>query len=128
MHWENRKRRWKAQYTDADGKMRHIGYFDTQEDAARAYNAAIRALPPDVQARRKTNSVVDGQLVPRARKTAGHGPCYAGDKRRRDEAAAPPSAPPRKRVSAPPAGHLLGYLDLAPLLRGDACLDAVAQP
>ena len=52
----------------------------------------------------------------------------APKKRLRDEPAAPPAAPPRKRVSAPPADHLLGYLDLAPLLRGDACLDAVAQP
>ena len=59
----------------------------------------------------------NGPLVPRVRKTS--------KKRDREEPAAPP---PRKRVSAPPADHLLGYLDLAPLLRGDACLDAVAQP
>jgi hypothetical protein len=42
---------------------------------------------PDVQRRRKTNPVVDGQLVPRERKTS--------KKRRRDEAAATPSTRPR---------------------------------
>ncbi len=36
-----------------------------EELAAHAYNAAVRALPADVQARRKTNPVVDGQLVPK---------------------------------------------------------------
>ena len=50
---------------DADGKTRSAGLHDTQELAAHAYNAAVRALPADVQARRKTNPVVDGQLVPK---------------------------------------------------------------
>ena len=50
---------------DADGKTRSAGLHDTQELAAHAYNAAVRALPSDVQARRKTNPVVDGQLVPK---------------------------------------------------------------
>ena len=63
--WDKRERRWRAVYTDANGKTCAIGYFDTQEKAAHAYNAAIRALPPDVQLRRKTNPVVDGQLVPK---------------------------------------------------------------
>ena len=54
-----------ANYSDANGKLRHIGLFDTQEAAAHAVNAAISALPPDVQARRNTNPVVDGQLVPK---------------------------------------------------------------
>ena len=58
-------RRWMANYSDANGKLRHIGLFDTQEAAAHAVNAAIRALPPDVQVRRNTNPVVDGQLVPK---------------------------------------------------------------
>ncbi len=58
-------RRWMANYSDANGKLRHIGLFDTQEAAAHAVNAAISALPPDVQARRNTNPVVDGQLVPK---------------------------------------------------------------
>ena len=63
--WHKRDRRWKAQYTDANGKTRSIGLYDTQEAAAHAVNAAIRALPPDVQDRRNTNPVVDGQLVPK---------------------------------------------------------------
>ena len=65
MTWDKNKRRWKAQYTDANGKKRSIGYYDTQEAAAHAVNAAIRALPPDVQRRRHTNPVVDGRLVPK---------------------------------------------------------------
>ena len=63
--WDKKNRRWQATYSDANGKKRCIGLFDTQEAAAHAYNAAIRALPPDVQARRKTNPVVHGQLVPK---------------------------------------------------------------
>ena len=63
--WDKRKRRWMAYYTNANGKTCHLDYYDTQEAAAHAYNAAISALPPDVQARRNTNPVVDGQLVPR---------------------------------------------------------------
>ena len=90
--WDKRARRWQAQYTDANGKTRHIGFFDTQESAAHAFNAAIRALPPDVQRRRKTNPVVDGQLVPRARKAPGHG-CDALRKRPRG---VDPAAPPRR--------------------------------
>jgi hypothetical protein len=80
--WSKSQRRWQARYTDADGKMRHIGYFDTQEDAAHAVNAAIRRA--GLEDRRKTNPVVDGQLVPRAYK------------RRRDE---PAAAAPSTRVT-----------------------------
>ena len=61
--WDKRARRWKAYYKDADGKKRTIGLFDTQEQAAHAVNAAIRRA--DLEGRRKTNPVVDGQLVPR---------------------------------------------------------------
>ena len=75
--WDKRARRWKAYYKDADGKKRTIGLFDTQEQAAHAVNAAIRRA--DLEGRRKTNPVVDGQLVPRARKTT--------KKRRREEPA-----------------------------------------
>ena len=87
--WDKRERRWRAVYTDANGKTCAIGYFDTQEKAAHAYNAAIRALPPDVQRRRHTNPVVDGHLVPRARK--------APKKRRREESGAT-NAPARART------------------------------
>ena len=64
-------RRWQAQYTDADGKRRTIGLFDTQEEAAqrtpstRASKGA-RAGLDGRGAARKTNPVVDGRLVPRA--------------------------------------------------------------
>ena len=76
-----------AQYTDVNGKSRTIGYYDTQEDAAHAVNAAIRRA--GLEGRRKTNPVVDGQLVPRARK--------APKKRRREEAApATPSTRARR--------------------------------
>jgi hypothetical protein len=68
--------------SDADGKSRHIGQFDTQEEAAHAVNAAIRRA--GLEDRRKTNPVVDGQLVPRAYK------------RRRDE---PAAAAPSTRVT-----------------------------
>ena len=84
--WDKKNRRWQAKYCDAHGRRRGIGRFDTQEAAARAYNAAIRALPPDVQRRRRTNPVIDGQLVPRARK-----------KRRREESGAA-NAPARART------------------------------
>ena len=98
--WHKDKRRWQVMYRDVNGKQRSIGYFDTQEDAARAYNAAIRALPPAVQRRRLTNPIVNGQLVTRARKASGHGADYLRGRRRkrgrRDEpAAAAPSTRPR---------------------------------
>ena len=80
MTWHKGKRRWRARYTDANDKMRHIGYFDTQEDAAHAFNAAIRRA--GLEGRRKTNPVVDGQLVPRARLACGQGP-KAGRRRKR---------------------------------------------
>ena len=69
--WNKQRRRWQAQYTDSNGKMRGIGLYNTQEEAARAYNAAIRRA--GLEGRRKTNPVVDGQLVPKKRKAPGHG-------------------------------------------------------
>ncbi len=64
--WDKSNGRWQGRYTDADGKRRHVGLFDTQEAAAHAVNAAIRRA--GLEGRRKTNPVVDGQLVPRALK------------------------------------------------------------
>ena len=85
VHWAKSKRRWAAQYNDADGKRHNLGCFDTQEAAARAYNAAIRRA--GLEGRRKTNPVVDGQLVPKPPR-----------KRRREEPAATPSRrSPRRR-------------------------------
>jgi len=97
--WNKQSGRWQALYKDANGKKRHIGYFDNQEAAAHAVNAAIRRA--GLEGRRKTNPVVDGQLVPRARKANGHGPPRKSRKRRRDEPVAtrrrPP--PPRRRAA-----------------------------
>ena len=63
--WDKRKRRWAARYRDADGKTRTIGYFDDQEAAALAVNAAIRWA--GLEGQRKTNPVdADGRVVPRA--------------------------------------------------------------
>ena len=83
-------RRWEAGYRDANGKKRNLGYFDTQEDAAHAVNAAIRRA--GLEGKRRTNPVVDGQLVPRARKASGHGK-QSVRKRRRDEASTPSARP-----------------------------------
>ena len=88
MTWDKQQRRWRAQYSNADGKTRHIGYFDTQEAAAHAVNAAIRRA--GLEGKRRTNLVVDGQLVPKYGPRGGRIP-----KRRRDEPAATP--PPRAR-------------------------------
>ena len=90
-----------GQARESDGNYQNVGdkddgdstvaYFSgdetapTQEDAAHAVNAAIRRA--GLEGKRRTNPVVDGQLVPRARKRTM--------KRRRDEPAATPS--PRAR-------------------------------
>ena len=88
MTWNKQRRRWQAQYTDANGKLRFIGLFDDQEQAAHAVNAAIRRA--GLEGRRQTNPVVDGQLVPRV--------CHRNGKRRREEAApATPSTRARRR-------------------------------
>ena len=70
--WHKSARRWAAAYHDANGKTRHLGLFDTQEQAAHAYNAVIRRA--GLAGKRRTNPVVDGQLVPKKRKANGHGP------------------------------------------------------
>ena len=86
--WDKHARRWKAHYKDADSKLHHIGLFDTQEAAAHAVNAAIRRA--GLEGRRKTNPVVDGQLVPKP-------PGAHNRKRRRDEPVATPSLRARRR-------------------------------
>jgi hypothetical protein len=84
LNWHKQMRRWQARYQDADGTQRSIGLFDTEEAAAHAVNAAIRRA--GLEGKRRTNPVVDGQLVPRARK-----------KRRREESGAA-NAPARART------------------------------
>lgn len=41
--WFKRDQNWKAQIM-LDGHQRHIGYFNCEEDAARAYNIAAKEL------------------------------------------------------------------------------------
>ena len=95
MNWDKQKRLWLARYRDANGNQRAIGLFDTQEDAARAYNAAIRRA--GLEGRRRTNPVVDGRLVPRARKADGYGEKALRKRRREETAAAAPSPARRPR-------------------------------
>jgi len=85
--WSKQARRWRAQYQDANRQRCNIGYFDTQEAAAHAVNAAINRV--GLVGRRKMNPVVDGQLVPRV----GN----ARRKRRREEPVAA-ATPPRGRL------------------------------
>ena len=68
MYWDRRAKKWRAQYRDAAGKSRRIGCFDTQEEAARAYNKAIRDA--SLEGKRRVNAVdATGALVPRERTT-----------------------------------------------------------
>ena len=96
MCWDRKNRRWKASYKDASGNHRHIGLFDTQEAAAYAVNAAIRRA--GLEGRRKTNPVVDGRLVPpaRKRKAPGHGRDALRKRRREGSDAATPSTRTRR--------------------------------
>mmetsp|Transcript_14451 Transcript_14451/g.44614 ORF Transcript_14451/g.44614 Transcript_14451/m.44614 type:complete len:249 (+) Transcript_14451:498-1244(+) len=57
-----RRKNWRAQYTDHQGKQQCIGSFPTQEDAGYAYNAAIRQH--GLASRRKMNKVDSaGRLI-----------------------------------------------------------------
>jgi hypothetical protein len=89
--WHKAGRRWEACYSDANGKKRHIGLYDTKEAAAHAVNAAIRRA--GLEGKRRTNPVVDGQLVPKSGPRRGRIP-----KRRREE---PTAATPSTRARRP---------------------------
>ena len=63
--WHRKDKKWRASYYDADGKSRSVGYFDDEEEAARAVNKAIRDA--GLEGRRKTNAVdATGALVPKS--------------------------------------------------------------
>ena len=71
--WDKSKRQWKAKYKDAIGKTRNIGRFDTQEEAARAVNKAIRDA--GLQDKRRMNPVdAMGALVPKPSDAPNYAP------------------------------------------------------
>ena len=78
--WSKSARLWEAYYKDANCKKRTIGKYGTQEDAARAYNAAIRRA--GLGGKRRTNPVVDGQLVPREYKRRREEPAASSSRAR----------------------------------------------
>ena len=61
VRWYERYRKWQTAYQDDNGKSIHIGYFEDQEEAARAYNATVTRLG----LRCKLNKVVNGKLQPK---------------------------------------------------------------
>ena len=62
--WHRTNKNWQAHYHDADGRLRHIGVFDDDEEAARAVNKAI--CDAGLEGKRRTNAVdATGALVPR---------------------------------------------------------------
>ncbi|KAH8056772.1 hypothetical protein JL721_9890 [Aureococcus anophagefferens] len=59
--WDAAHVAWKAQYTDKNSKLVHIGNFKSEDAAARAYNAKVAELGLKC----KTNPEIDGKLVPK---------------------------------------------------------------
>ena len=53
---------WAAQSKDENGKKIHIGFFESEDAAARAYNAKVAELGLK---KRPTNPEIDGKLVPK---------------------------------------------------------------
>jgi hypothetical protein len=63
--WKRKDKKWHAYYNDADGKDRSVGFFDDEEEAARAVNKAIRDA--GLEGKRRTNAVdATGALVPKS--------------------------------------------------------------
>lgn len=42
--WHKRNKKWIARYRDADGKLIHIGYFESEIEAHQAYQKAVKEL------------------------------------------------------------------------------------
>lgn len=59
--WSEWCRKWQVNLKDVNGKRIHIGFFEDQEEAARAYNATVTRLG----LRCKLNKVVNGKLQPK---------------------------------------------------------------
>ena len=59
--WDRKGRVWRAQYTDGDGKRKSVGRYGNEEEAAYAYNDAIREA--GLEGVRKVNPIVDGKLA-----------------------------------------------------------------
>ena len=67
--WNLQTKKWRVDYLDANDKVRTIGFYNDEEEAARAYNAAIRRA--GLQGKRNVNAVdATGALVPRVRHTS----------------------------------------------------------
>ena len=69
MTWDRRKKKWQARYRDTNGKDRSVGYYDDEEEAARAVNKAISDA--GLGGKRRKNAVdATGALVPRVTQTS----------------------------------------------------------
>ena len=53
--WDRQNKKWWAYYKDATGKTRSVGYFDDEEEAARARDQAVRDA--GLEAKRRMNAV-----------------------------------------------------------------------
>jgi hypothetical protein len=47
VYYDRQARKWRAQIHPAGQSKRHLGYFETPEQAARSYDSAARAAWPD---------------------------------------------------------------------------------